>query len=429
MPTFRPAASRLAFAVALATTAAVGMAGAATPAYAQKKPKEQPAPKAVYSKEFVAIYQPVAALLNANGDLATLKPQLPSLVTVAKSPDERFATGQVIFNVGAKTNDVALQRQGLDLMLDSGKTPPADVARNTFAAAQLAYNAKDWATARARAQQAIAAGYTSDAELIVAETYFAENQVPQGLDLLDKAIARKVAAGEAVPEAWLKRAIAQSYQAQLEPQATKYAGMFAQYYPSTTSWGDAIAIQRNFRGYDGQELLDILRLAARTNALRNERDYADYITAADARRLPGETQRIIDAGIAAGLLRANDVFVSEARTVASGRVKADLADLPGLERDARAGGSTAATAMAAGDAFLSYSQPAKAEEFYKLALARPGVDAPRVLTRLGIAQLDQRKFAEADANFAKVEGARQAIAQLWAIYAAQAARPAAAPAQ
>lgn len=429
MPTFRPAASRLAFAVALATTAAIGMTAAATPAHAQKKPKEQPAPKAQYSKEFVAVYQPVAQVVNAGGDLVALKAQMPALVAAAQSPDEKFAVGQLVFNVGAKTSDIALQRQGLDLMIDSGKTPPADLARNTFAAAQLAYNAQDWATARRRAEQAAAAGYTGDAELLVAETYFAQDQVPQGLDALDKAIARKVAAGQPIPEAWLKRGIAQAYRAKLEPQAMKYGGMYAQYYPSTTSWGDAIAIQRNFRNYDGQELLDIMRLAARANALRNERDYVDYITAVDARRLPGETQRIIDAGIAAGKLKANDIFVTEARGIAAGRVKADLADLPGLERDARASASTSATAMAAGDAFLSYNQPAKAEEFYKLALTRPGVDTPRVLTRLGIAQLDQGKFAEAQATFAKVEGARQAIAQLWAIYAAQAATPAAAPAQ
>lgn len=426
MPKFRVAASRLAFAVALAATGAAGLTLAAAPAHAQKKKEQPAAPKASYSKEFVAVYQPIAKLLSENGDLAVVRPQLPTLIAASQSADEKLATGQVIVNIGAKTNDPALQRQGLDLMLDSGKAPAADVSRLAFAAAQLAYNAKDWAAARARAQQALAAGYTGDAELLMAETHFAENQAAQGLDLLDKAFARKIAAGQPIPEAWIKRAVAQSYQAKLDAQALKFAGMYAQYYPSPTSWGDAIAIQRNLRGYDGHDLLDLLRLGARVDALRNERDYADYITVADARRLPGETQRIIDAGIAAGRLKANDVFVSEARAIAAGRVKADTADLPGLERDARAATSTSATAMAAGDAFLSYQQPAKAEELYKLALGRPGVDAPRVMTRLGIAQLDQGKVAEAQATFAKVEGARQAIAQLWSIYAAQAAKPAAA---
>ena len=119
------------------------------------------------------------------------------------------------------------------------------------------------------------------------------------------------------------------------------------------------------------------------------------------------------------------MFVSEANTISAARVQADTADLPKLAKDARSPGATVATLMAAGDAFLSYQKPAEAEEFYALALAKPGVDTPRVLTRLGIAQADQGKTAEAQASFAKVEGARQAIARLWGIYAGQAGQPAA----
>lgn len=442
MSKFRAATSRLTLAVALATGAAVAMTAVADPAYAQRAGKTRGAEKEAkkggeprvvgkgdYTKEFIALYQPITKSFTEGGDVATLKAQIPAVQAAAKTADDRYAAGQITYNVGIKSSDVAMQRQGLDLMLDSGNMAPADYAKNLFSAASLAYNAKDYTTAVARANQAIQAGYTGDAELLLAESSFAQNQTQQGLDLLDKAMAKKVAAGQPIPESWLKRALAQAYEADLEAPAFKYAGMYAQYFPSKSSWGDAIAIQRNFRNYSGQELLDLMRLAQRADAMRYERDYVDYIDAADARRLPGETQRLIEAGIAAGLLKSNDVFVNEARSIAAGRIKADTADLVGLERDARAGSATAATLMAAGDAFLSYQQSAKAEEFYKLALTKPGVDTPRVLTRLGIAQLDQKKFAEADANFLKVEGARQAIAQLWSMYAKQNSAPIAPSAQ
>ena len=39
------------------------------------------------------------------------------------------------------------------------------------------------------------------------------------------------------------------------------------------------------------------------------------------------------------------------------------------------------------------------------------------LIRLGIAQVDQGKYADAQANFAKVTDARAPIAQLWSAYA------------
>ncbi len=77
------------------------------------------------------------------------------------------------------------------------------------------------------------------------------------------------------------------------------------------------------------------------------------------------------------------------------------------------------TVTAAGDTFLSYNRPAEAEEFYTKALTMAGGDAPIILTRLGIAQLDQGKNAAAEATFKKVTGARKPIADLWAIYAMQ----------
>ena len=78
--------------------------------------------------------------------------------------------------------------------------------------------------------------------------------------------------------------------------------------------------------------------------------------------------------------------------------------------------------VAAGDAFISYDDPAKAEAFYQIAMTKPGVDMGRVLTRLGIAQADQGKYADAQATFAKVEGVRKPIAQLWLIYVTQKAK-------
>ena len=61
---------------------------------------------------------------------------------------------------------------------------------------------------------------------------------------------------------------------------------------------------------------------------------------------------------------------------------------------------------------------------YQIALSKPGVDGPRVLTRLGIAQTDLGKSAEAQATFAKVTGLRAPIATLWAAYAKSKTAPA-----
>ncbi|MCB2087317.1 MAG: hypothetical protein R3E18_05805 [Sphingomonadaceae bacterium] len=406
----------MALAMALAMGGAVAVAGYAEPAYAAKKEK---AGKSNYTKEFVAIYQPLANKANAEGaDANALKAEIAPLLAEVKTDDDKMAAGQLLYNIGTKSQDLGLQRQGMDLMLESGKVSPESQPQYLFVSGQLAYQAKDWAAARDRVQQAIAAGYTkNDPEAIIAEAYFNEGREAEGLSYLSGVIAQREAAGAAVPVEWIKRGLTVAYRGNIGAEARKYSVMLVKYDPTRDSWGDAIAIERSFFNYDNQEVLDLMRLARRTDALRSERDYVDYIEAADPRRLPGEVKAVTDEGIAAGKLRKGDVFVTDALNMSSGRIAADKADLPGLARDARAASSKAVTATAAGDAFLSYGDAPVAEEMYKIAMGKAGVDMDRVMTRLGIAQLEQGKYAEAVATFAKVSGVRKPIADLWTLHA------------
>ena len=70
------------------------------------------------------------------------------------------------------------------------------------------------------------------------------------------------------------------------------------------------------------------------------------------------------------------------------------------------------------DAYLNYGDAAKAEELYTAALAKGATDKDRVYTRLGIAQVDQGKWAAAKDSFSKVAGTRNNLAKLWLIYVA-----------
>jgi hypothetical protein len=409
--------SHFALALALVAGGAFGAIALEAPAYAQDDEGEE-APKKDYSKGFVEVYQPLAVRLEAKEDPATLKTAIPALTAAVQTADDKFVAGQAIYSIGFRGEDLALQRQGLDMMLDSGKTPADQYGRNLFAAGQLAYNAEDWAQARTRFAQAIEAGHNiKDATGLTAESYFAEENYAAGLQYLKDAIQAQAAAGQAVDESWIRRGFAMAYNNQLVDEAAEFSKLYIAYFPSSDVWGDAIAVQRSFYDYDDQALLDVMRLAERTNSLRTERDYLDYISAADARRLPAEVSRVIAAGLAANMIKESDVLVSEARSTAEAQAKTARADLPALEKDARASSGAAIDAMAAGDLYLNFEEAAKAEAMYELALTKSGVDTGRALTRLGIAQFDQGKFAEAKATFDKIEGVRAPIADLWSLYA------------
>lgn len=418
----RPGRS-IALAIALmAGTAVVGTAIEA-PAFAQRdKKKKEKADKPDYSKAFVEAYSPIDAMTKGESpDYTAIKAKLPEAEAAISTDDDRFVFGNLTYIVGRDSSDIALQRKGVETMLNSGKTPAANAPQYNFLAGQLAYQAEDWSAARDWIRKAMAAGYTqNDPEAIIAETYFNEDNNAEGVSYLKTAIDARTAAGAEVPISWIRRGITVAYQNDLIPQAVEFSTMYAAMFPSKESWSDAIVIQRNAYDYDGQATLDLLRLARRADAMSNERLYVDYIDAADFRRLPGEVVEVAEAGINAGVLNSSDVFVAEALAGARGRIRADQAELPALERDARSG-SSLPTIMAAGDAFLSYGEAAKAEEFYTKALTLPGVDTARVMTRLGIAQFDQGKKDEALATFAKVEGVRAPIAKLWAVYTEQVA--------
>ncbi|QYU68845.1 hypothetical protein J4558_01460 [Leptolyngbya sp. 15MV] len=425
----------MALAVALVCGSALAAGSIASPAQAQRN--QQAAPKANYSKKFIAAYQPVDALVKA-GNVTEAKAQAAAVLAAVETPDDRNAAGGLIFNIGSETDDSVMQRQGLDLMIASGRAEAAKVGQFNFTGYQLASQADDHEAARKYLEAAIAADYSfegrmadgtartfyaDDMRAMMAESYFEQGNFPAGLSYLQNMITQRVEAGQQVQRDWITRGLAVAYQNDLTPQAVEFSALFVHHYPSETSWADAIAIQRNMIDYDAHATLDLLRLAARTNAMRDTRTYVDYIEAADARRLPGEVKRLVDQGVAAGKLTTNDVYVAEVSQVANGRISADRAELPALEREASAASSTAVTATAAGDAFLSYGEAAKAEAMYQIALGKSGVDTARVLTRLGIAQADQGKSAEAIETFGKIQGDRAAIARLWTLYARQKAAP------
>lgn len=433
----RPGASA-ALALALMCGSALGMVALEAPAAAQKKKKEDTSGKPNYSKGFIAAYT-AAEALTKSGDNQGAKAQVPTVLAAIETDDDRNAAGGLVFNLGAALSDQALQMQGVEMMIASGKTDPAKLGQFNYIAYQLASQAGNAESARKYLASAIDLGHTFEGKLtdgttrtfgpddmrgMMAETYFDAENYAGGFDYLRQQIAQRVAAGQPVPQSWITRGLSVAYTNGQADSAVEFGTLFVKHFPSDTSWGDAIAIQRNMVDYDAQHTLDLLRLAARTNALRDTRSYVDYIEAADPRRLPGEVKRVVEAGVSSGKLTSGDVFVNEASTIANARIAADRADMPALERDAMKPGSTALTATAAGDAFLSYQDWAKAEAMYSIAATKPGADLGRVLTRLGIAQAEQGKTAEAIETFAKVDGSRKNIADLWTLYTQQKSAPA-----
>lgn len=439
---------RHALTLALAASTA-GMAVYAAPAMAKDKPSSG-APKITLSPKFAPVYTEFAKKLDAektrpdvvaaeqklktatdvagqkaaqaelDGLIAPLKAQLPAFMAAAVTPDDHYAAAQLELTLGGIGLDNGLQRQALVDMIASGKNNPVDLGNFQNHIGRFAYQAGDYPAAIAAFQAAIAAGYQdSDTNVLIADCYLKNHQLNQGLAALQHAIDVQKASGQPVPVAWYRIGVVNAYNARLVAPTLSFGAGLIQEEPTQKNWSLLLEVVQRVSNYPSPDELDLMRLMGRTHSYAQKEDFLEYIQAADARRLPGEVLDVIAAGVASGLLSANDPSVAEARTIASGRVTADRASLPSLERDARAANANAATATAAGDAALSYGQGAEAVAMYKIAMDKPGADIPRILTRLGIAQIDTADYAGAQATFAKISGPRVPLGQLWSIYAAQ----------
>jgi hypothetical protein len=462
IPTSRPKRGNLFSRSAIGFALLVGAAGAlvAQPAFAKKA--EESGAKISFSPGFAkaaaeldkelsessknaAVQAAVAQVRAANKDpqakaaavaqvdaaLGGGKAKLDAATAAASTAGDKLKLGEMTRTYGVLTDDVALQHQGLVMMLDSGGLQPQMMGQVQFLAGVTAYQKGDYAGAVRYLQPAMDSGYRDQQGLIervLADAYKRTGNEGGALKVAQADIAAAKAAGTKPSESSIRTALQAAYDAKQIGPSTDFAVLLVQDYPSQKAWNAAINVVRSLAGYQSQETLDLMRLMGRTNSYDNDRDYVEYLQAADPRRLPGEAQKVLDAGLASGKLKASDPFVAEARQISGSRVTADRASLPGLERDARAASASAATVSGAGDAFLSYGEAAKAEELYAIALTKPGVDTERVLTRIAIAQTDQGKIADAEANFAKVQGPRKPIAQLWSAYAAQKGGAAPAPA-
>jgi len=427
--------SGLALAIALATGTAVVATGLApTEAHAQrkkkdKKEKEQP-PE--LSKEFREAFFPVQEAMNADDtDMAALRPQVEQLIQIAQTKDEKFFTGNVAYNVGAKLNDEPLQLAGMELMLEGRKVPVDQLGRYNFIAYQLANGLEQYDKARRYLQASIDNNFTTDTvgradlQIAMAESYFGAGETQQGLDYLAGAISDKKSAGEEVPAQWYRRGITVAYENQITPDLYDMVTMWVVDYPTTTNWRDAINLTRNLNTFEGGEILDLLRLSRRVEAMGDASDYEYYVEAADARRLPKEVSDVIEEGYASGVVTQDNLFLAEALELAKGRIAADRADLPALETDAMASDAGIKLVSGAADAFLSYDDYAKAERFYEKALTMPGVEKNEAQLRLAIAKIELGKYDEARELLDKVDGKREPIAELWAAYASSEASGAA----
>lgn len=411
--TARRKSSHFALALALAGGVVFGSAAIAPAAHAQDRD---------YSSAFVAVYQPAAALTQGDApDFQAARAQLAAVHAAIVTEDDRMAAGNLTLIVGQNISDDNLRRQGLEMMLASGKVAPDQIGSFHWYLANFAYNAGDYAEARTAITAALANGYVdtdndtqNDPEYVYAQSYSAEGNPAAGVaHLVDLAQAR-MAAGQAVPERWLLRSLQDAYDGELVAEATEVSLMLLRTNPSPQNWINTLQVVGVLTELEPAERVDLFRLMYETDALTQRPEFVRFAEDLDPRIMGGEVLRVLQAGLAADEFTTDDPYYVEVLAIAQPRAAEDRRLVATYVREGE--GGDARDALATGDVFYSMEDYAQAARFYQLAAER-GADSSTANTRLGIALTKAGDYAAAREAFAQVTGVREATARLWSVYA------------
>lgn len=401
---------------AAALLASVAVTGA--PAIAKDPPKaDAPKPPKLskaYTTALVAAQKQMAAGDNA-GALVTLN-GLDAVPPTAD--DDAYLTLSMKLNAAIGLKDNVMTEQMLSKMLATGKVPAADQPKFYKNVGAMALQRKDYNAATIAFEQLVKlTPGDGESQVALAELYQAQKQTGKAIATLNAAMAGQKAAGQPVPEAWYRRALAIAYDAKLVDQIQPAAVALVGAYPNAVNWRDALVITRDSYKLDDQGSLDFMRLQAVTNSLNGERDFVEYADTALGKGFPGEAQFAINEGVKKNMLVASKPLVAELKKSADSKVAADKASLPGLERDAKANPKLA---LATGDAYYGYGEYAKAAALYKQAVGAPTVDQATANLRLGMALARSGDKAGATAALNAVKGGpRETLAKYWLVFIGQ----------
>jgi hypothetical protein len=424
--------SKLVLSVAMAALSVTSASSAWAADDAPKKEKkgkkaEEAKPQGQFSKEFIAAYTPTNDAYEKAKDYPKAKSLVPALIAATKSDDEKVQAGRLAYLIGAQVDDSAMQKQGIDLALSSATIPIQTKSIFTFQRGAFASNEKNYAAAVPDLLAAYNDGYRgSNIEWLIASAYQQQNNNAEAIAWYTK-LVDSARAKNALPEkAALSRALELSAKMRDVAQVAYWGKEIIRAYPEPKVYRDAAIFYDRIAQLEGQESLDLMRLARLNKALVLESDYRSFVEAADPRRYPAEATAVVNEGLEAGIIQKTNSFFTEQLKAAS---EADAVLRTGWDQD-EAIALKAPKGMQPslfGDTMLSYSEYARAQKLYEAALAKGGVvdkdgkdQSERTRLRLGIAKAMQGDFVGAKADFSAVnEPRRKVIAEYWLIYIAQ----------
>ena len=401
------------------------MTTAAAPAAAKEKQKKEETQGAQISpsKGFAPSFKGLNEALSKK-DAAALQAALAEAQPKATTEDDKYLVGFFTLQLGILNKDKALQGQGLDTALATGKVPASEAPVYNLFSGQFAYEKKDYAKAAQRFEAAKAAGSTEpNLPLLLVNSYVSGGQVDKGVALAKEEINRMLAAGQQPPEQLFVTPARALQESKRTNEMLDLLALRVQAYPNAATWNQTLRLVLGTTSGNKAMSLDVFRLMRATNALLDRSEYAEYAQLATEAALPGEAVSAIEAGKRTKVIPATDTALNEVLKVQTDRA-GDEESTIGAYAKKPSTLSNPKVAGATGDALVGYGRYADAIPLYQAA-ANGGADKEMWTYRMAVAQAMSGDAASAKTTFGQITGPYQLLAKFWLakLNAAPAATP------
>ena len=377
--------SRIALSVALA----LGMAGAATVVTTPVVVMAADAKKPTVSPAVGKPAQEAQKLLQENkAKEAAAKAQ--EALSAAKNPYEILISNQLLANASLKAGDFPTAAKALDAMIASGQLPDPTPVRKTLI--QLYYQTKNYPKTIE-----IATAYLKDqpndveVPVLVAQSYYLTNDYTKASAGLRAVVKSSDAAGRPVKEETLNLLMASDYALKNDDAVRGDLELLVARYPKPQYTKDLISMyEKSLRAASSatKTSLDVYLIKFNSGLLTKPEDFTGMTELALQDGMPGLAKKVMDKGVADGILGQGAQKDRENRmlNLATTQAAADQKGLAAGEAEA-AKAKTGDPLVKTGEAYWSYGMYDKAISTTEAGIAKGVTDADDAKLRLGIAYL------------------------------------------
>ncbi len=305
---------------------------------------------------------------------------------------------------------------------NSAFMPEADVPALTRALITINYQLKNYDKTIEYAQRAVKGGFaTEETRAVLGQTYYLKGDYKDTLGTENDIVNGEIKAGQAPKDQQLGLILNSCIKLEDQGCQEKALEKFVTYYPKPEYW--TFLLQRVRASTSGNDAvtLQVYRLMVDTDTLKDAGDYNEAAQLALDAGSPGEAQKILEKGFAAGVFSDQRSKDRNTRLLESVKKSAgsDQPTLPKQEKDADAA-ATGSKNVAVGLAYYGYGQNDKAIDEIQKGIAKGGLknEADAHLL-LGIVQLKAGHKDDALKSFKAVKGdpTLERLANLWTLRA------------